>query len=193
MNLEYMKAASFTLTAFTACFILYTRSAGVIYFATGAAFCGLTVQVVKRTIRQPRPPNRRKLKVSYGCVEARAVIHLGVITHILPTSMPSTHSAAVSYCAVYIFLGCLYLPIHPTLPSGLYTRILPPLISFPCVITVFMSRMWLGHHTMPQVVAGISYGVTFASMWFALWTRGLNSWGGHAEQNFNDWIMTQCW
>jgi len=166
--LDHDRAASFTLTAFTACLILYTRSAGVVYFATGAAFCGLTVQVVKRTIRQPRPPNRRKLKVSYG--------------------MPSTHSAAVSYCAVYIFLGCLYLPIHPTLPSGLYTRILPPLISFPCVITVFMSRMWLGHHTMPQVVAGISYGVTFASMWFALWTRGLNSWGGHAEQNFNDWI-----
>ena len=34
---------------------------------------------------------------------------------------------------------------------------------------------------MPQVVAGISYGVAFASVWFVLWTRGLNSWGEHAE------------
>ena len=38
---------------------------------------------------------------------------------------------------------------------------------------------------MPQVVAGILYGATFASMWFALWTRGLDSWVGQAEQIFN--------
>ena len=102
--------------------------------------------------------------------------------------MPSTHSAAVGYYATSIFLGCLYLPIHPTLPSGLSARILPPLIAFPCGVTIIMSRLWEGHHTIAQVVAGISYGVAFASVWFALWTRGLNSWGEHAEEIFNHWI-----
>ena len=102
--------------------------------------------------------------------------------------MPSTHSATVSHYAASILLGCLYLPIHPTLPSGLSVRILPPLIAFPCAVTIVMSRLWLGHHTMSQVVAGISYGVTFALVWFALWTRGFNSWGEHAEENFHHWI-----
>lgn len=102
--------------------------------------------------------------------------------------MPSTHSATVSHYAASIFLGCLYLPIHPTLPSGLSVRIVLPLIAFPCAATIVMSRLWLGHHTMAQVVAGVSFGVAFASVWFALWTRGLNSWGEHAEEIFNHWI-----
>ena len=64
-----LKRVAFIITASTACFILYTRSAGVVYFATGAVFCCLSVKVIKEIIRQPRPPNRKKLKVSYGCVE----------------------------------------------------------------------------------------------------------------------------
>lgn len=102
--------------------------------------------------------------------------------------MPSTHCAAVGYYTTSIFLGCLYLPTHPTLPSGPSVRILPPLIAIPCAVMVVMSRLWLGHHTMAQVVAGISYGVAFASVWFALWTRGLDSWGEHAEEFFNHGI-----
>jgi len=164
---------NFILNALTACLILYTRSAGVFHFAIGAVFCGISVKVVKGIIRQPRPIPKihipgRKTKASYG--------------------MPSTHSATVGYYATSIFLGCLYLPIHPTLPSGLSVRILPPLIAFPCAVTIVLSRLWLGHHTMPQVVVGISYGVAFTSVWFALWTRGLNRWGAHAEDIFNDWI-----
>ena len=41
---------------------------------------------------------------------------------------------------------------------------------------------------MSQVLAGISFGVVFASVWFALWTRGLNSRGEHAEEIYNYWI-----
>ncbi|KAF8798011.1 hypothetical protein BYT27DRAFT_7203706 [Phlegmacium glaucopus] len=167
----FYEKVNFTIPALTACFILYTRvCAGVVYFTTGAVLCSISVKLVKRIIRQPRPPNLpgRKSKVSYG--------------------MPSTHSATISYYAAYIFLGCLYLPVHPTLPSGLAIRILPPLIILPCAISVIMSRVWLGHHTMPQVVAGISYGVAYASVWFVLWTRGLNSWGMYAEQLLHHWI-----
>lgn len=72
-----MKKTNFTINSLTMCFILYTRSAGVVYFAIGAVFCGLSVKVVKRIIRQPRPPINipgRKSKVSYGCVEARAFL-----------------------------------------------------------------------------------------------------------------------
>lgn len=37
-----------------------------------------------------------------------------------------------------------------------------------------MSRVWLGHHTWTQVTAGACYGVTLASVWFGMWTGGLN-------------------
>jgi len=56
--------------ALTACSLLYTRSIGVAYFAAGAVTCSLSVKVVKRLVRQPRPPPivGRKLKTTYGCV-----------------------------------------------------------------------------------------------------------------------------
>lgn len=69
-----MKKVNLIVIALTACFILYTRSTGAVYFTMGAVLCSLSVKVVKRIIRQPRPPNPipgRKLKVSYGCVGAR--------------------------------------------------------------------------------------------------------------------------
>lgn len=67
----------------TACLILYTRSAGVLYFAIGAVFCSLSVKVVKKIIRQPRPTPintpGRKSKATYGYVEARVFYRSGVI------------------------------------------------------------------------------------------------------------------
>lgn len=75
-NFFLMKKTNYTLNGLIACLILYTRSAGVVYFAMGAVFCGLSVKVVKGIIRQPRPPQKsnipgRKTKASYGCVETR--------------------------------------------------------------------------------------------------------------------------
>ena len=74
-----MKKTNYTLNGLIACLILYTRSAGVVYFAMGAVFCGITVKVVKGIIRQPRPLQKinipgRKTKTSYGCVEARVFL-----------------------------------------------------------------------------------------------------------------------
>lgn len=182
-----------TIPALTTYSILCTWSAGVVYFAIGAIFCTLSAKLAKGIIRQPRPPNPsgRKLKISYGYVRTMprlSLYRLTDTTTIRLNSMPSTHATTISYYAAYIFLGCLYLPVHPTLPSGLSIPILLPLITLPCAITIVMSRVWLGHHTIPQVAAGVSCGVGFAFLWFALWINGLNSWGVHAEQNFNHWI-----
>jgi dolichyldiphosphatase len=58
------------VTSLTAACILYTRSAGVVYFATGASTCSITVKLIKRAIRQPRPPPHalagRRVKASFG-------------------------------------------------------------------------------------------------------------------------------
>ena len=65
---------NFIVITLTSAFLLYTRSAGVVYFTVGAVGCSLSVKLVKKIIRQPRPSNipRRKQKISYGYVSCRS-------------------------------------------------------------------------------------------------------------------------
>ena len=99
-----------------------------------------------------------------------------------PDSMPSTHSAVITYYAAYTILACGYLPLLPSLPEGEMSRIIPVLVAIPWTLTVAISRIWLGHHTWPQVVAGCTYGALFAPLWFSLWTHGVNAYGRMLEQ-----------
>ncbi|TDL28245.1 PAP2-domain-containing protein [Rickenella mellea] len=171
--LRFLNQTNLTVTSLTACFILYTRSAGVAYFAAGAVTCSLTVKVLKHILRQPRPdpihPSRKKR--TYG--------------------MPSTHSATITYFAVYIPLACAILPMHPSIkPSESAMRRIPPAIVIPWAMLIVASRVWLGHHTWPQVAVGCSYGVAFAALWFKLWTEGLNDYGVVVEDWFASMIMS---
>ncbi|KAF9464683.1 hypothetical protein BDZ94DRAFT_1161591 [Collybia nuda] len=151
-----------TVITLTACTILFTRSAGVAYFAVGAVSCSLSVKLLKRAIRQPRPSGPHQKKTSYG--------------------MPSTHSASITYFATYIPLACIYLPLHPSLPSNAPgIRILSSLVVLPWATCIVSSRVWLGHHSWPQVAVGASYGFAFALVWFNLWCVGLNKYGGVVE------------
>ena len=54
------------VTLFTGSFVLYTQSAAAAYFSAGAVLCSLSVKVVKRIIRQPRPLHPSSRKKSYG-------------------------------------------------------------------------------------------------------------------------------
>ncbi|KAF8201802.1 hypothetical protein BJ912DRAFT_946482 [Pholiota molesta] len=174
--LAFLDKTNVTVTALAAAFNLYTRSAGVAYFSIGAVVCSFSVKIVKRVVRQPRPPvniSGRKTKVSYG--------------------MPSTHSATISYFATYILLASTHLPLHTSLQPGYTWRVLPPLICLPWAVSIVMSRVWLGHHTWPQVVAGASYGIALASIWYALWVGGWNAVGVKAEEALNDWLLARNW
>lgn len=98
--------------------------------------------------------------------------------------MPSTHSASITYFAVFIPLACAYLPIHPSLPLSPATCFLPLVIIFPWAFLVILSRVWLAHHTWPQVAVGSAYGAAFAYLWFKIWAGGLNGYGQIAEEWF---------
>lgn len=156
------------VTSSTAFLLLYTRSAGVFYFAAGATACAYTSKLVKRLIRQPRPKHPSAKQKSYG--------------------MPSTHSATITHYAVYIPLACLYLPIHPSFPNSPLTRYLPLLV-VPYAAEIVGSRIWLGHHTWQQCAAGVLYGSVFALVWFKLWVSGLNVYGQAVEQQLNRLIF----
>jgi len=88
--------------------------------------------------------------------------------------MPSTHSATMSYYATFITLAASMLPIHPSL------YLLPRLIIYPIApmlaistgATVCISRIRLGHHTMKQVVVGITVGILYGTAWFWWWYKG---------------------
>jgi len=164
--LSLFERTNITVTALTAVSILLTRSAGVVYFGAGAVACSLSVQILKRGIRQPRPVLGKKK--TYG--------------------MPSTHSASIAYYATFVPLACLYLPLHPSVPGGEMARVVTPLIVLPLAAMIAVSRVWLGHHTWTQVAAGCAYGVAWAFLCFTLWTRGLNEYGRTIEQFVDELI-----
>ena len=98
--------------------------------------------------------------------------------------MPSTHSAVITYYAAYTALASAYLPIHPMIPDTPWTRIIVPSIVVPWAAAIAISRIWLGHHTIPQVLAGSVHGILFTYMWYSIWLRGANSYGQYLEQTY---------
>lgn len=85
--------------------------------------------------------------------------------------------------AIYIRQACLYSRVHPTIPSHRALRVVFPIFAISWGVTIAASRVWLGHHTWPQVLVGCTCGVAIATMWFALWTTyGLDEYGKVLEQ-----------
>lgn len=87
--------------------------------------------------------------------------------------MPSTHSAVTGYYTCYIFLSCFYLQLHRFifLDASQWGMVFL-MVVLPCTASIALSRVVLGHHTWPQVVAGIMYGIAFAIGWFTMWLKG---------------------
>ncbi|KAI0307736.1 hypothetical protein B0F90DRAFT_1807153 [Multifurca ochricompacta] len=154
-TLRFLDRTNLVVTALTAFTVLYTRSAGVAYFSAGALACAMSVKAIKPFFRQTRPAQttQRKQKQTYG--------------------MPSTHSATITFYGTYIPLACAWLPSHPSFPQTSLFRPLVLLVVVPWAFAIAGSRVWLGHHTVPQVAVGCAYGFAFSCVWFWLWTHGL--------------------
>ncbi|OAX44660.1 PAP2-domain-containing protein [Rhizopogon vinicolor AM-OR11-026] len=166
--LKFLDETSKVVTTLTAVVILYTRSAGVAYFVTGAVLCSGLAKVVKRAIRQERPPQQSGRKVTYG--------------------MPSSHACTCTFFATYITFACLQLPVHPALPRS---AILAPVVVLPWTFMIVMSRVQLGHHTWPQVAAGSALGACCASFWFKLWmddASGVRTTTWAVEAMIESWV-----
>ncbi|KAG2130303.1 uncharacterized protein EDB93DRAFT_84458 [Suillus bovinus] len=142
---ESILQTSKVVTVLTAAALLYTRSAGVAFFVTGALLCSKLAKIIKKAIRQERPSQFSRHKVSYG-----------------------SHASTCTFFAVYITFACLKLPIHPTFPRF---ATFAPVVILPWTCMIAMSRVQLGHHTWPQIAAGILLGVCCAIFWFELWVN----------------------
>ncbi|KAF9246512.1 hypothetical protein BU15DRAFT_85270 [Melanogaster broomeanus] len=166
--LRFLDETSKIVPALTVAVCLYTRSAGVIYFTAGSLACVLSTKLVKKAIRQERPTHGRK--TTYG--------------------MPSTHASGCTFYAASVPLASLYLPLHTSLnPLAVYA----PILIVPWASMIVLSRVWLGHHTWPQVVAGTAFGIWFASLWFKLWVTdvgGVRTLGGEVEDLVGSFLGT---
>lgn len=168
--LQFLDKTSLVMTTLTAFTVLYTRSAGVIYFGAGAVACAASVKGVKQILQQARPaqPTHRRQKQTYG--------------------MPSTHSSAIMFYGTYITLACTRLPLHASLPQSPFFCPFVALVTIAWACVVASSRILLGYHTAPQVVVGCIYGFTFACIWFWLWTHGFSDLGYIVERHISVYI-----
>ncbi|KZT57874.1 PAP2-domain-containing protein [Calocera cornea HHB12733] len=151
----------------TALLILLTRSAHAAWFGAGTVCCTLAAKALKRLLRHPRPrPAGSPRPRTYG--------------------MPSTHTSAMAFQSLYLLLCSLSLSLSlsQSEPSASATATAPPPLSSPNIpgarlllpaayaayaLGVARSRLWGGHHTLPQVLAGAAWGAVSAVCWWGLW------------------------
>lgn len=130
------------------------------YFTLTAATTVISAKILKRIIKQARPPREGKLKMkkSYG--------------------MPSSHSAAIFFLNTY--LQCLF--------NAAFTwQTISILLFFHgFAVSVVWSRVRLGHHTKSQVIAGSIFGFSCALVASYLWKNFFSAFDldGHVTEAF---------
>lgn len=78
--------------------------------------------------------------------------------------MPSTHSTALAFYLAYLW------PLLPLVTSGSAGCWLERTALVTLIGLGLWSRVELGYHTVPQVVAGAGVGVVSAIGWTKLWS-----------------------
>ncbi|CAO3621461.1 unnamed protein product [Mucor fragilis] len=76
--------------------------------------------------------------------------------------MPSSHSQFIWYFAVY---GSLYMYRYIHLDHSIW-KVLTSLAMFALAALVSISRIYLGYHTLNQVIVGSLVGIVFGSAWY---------------------------
>lgn len=149
----------YIVSLLTAVVILSLRSPHALFFGAGTLVAAGAAKALKLALRQPRPDGAQGK--TYG--------------------MPSTHSCAIAFFAVYLALTLLLLPLHARLAAlALQLPRNPPQQETPIRVAlaaivlssagaVCWSRIKLNHHTPPQVLAGIALGSLVALAWLTLW------------------------
>ncbi|KAG2213516.1 hypothetical protein INT47_009190 [Mucor saturninus] len=145
--------------------VLYLRSFHIVYFTLTAATTVISAKILKRIIKQARPPPRvtasgktQKQKKSYG--------------------MPSSHSSAIFFLNTY--LQCLFNAAFT------WQNICILVFFHGFAISVVWSRVRLGHHTESQVIAGSLFGFSCALVAFYLWKNYFSAFDldGHIDGVF---------
>ncbi|GAA5813014.1 hypothetical protein MFLAVUS_006480 [Mucor flavus] len=146
----YITLAPIAIMVFYASVIVSRREMAGILMLAGQLLNEALNFVLKENIEQDRP---------YG--------HLGD-----GYGMPSSHSQFIWYFAVY---GSLYLLKFIQLDHDIW-KVLTIFAMFSLAILVSVSRIYLGYHTLNQVIIGSLVGIFFGLIWYTV-TKLLHSFG----------------
>jgi dolichyldiphosphatase len=166
-----------------------------------------TVKTLKQIIKQPRPngPKRhvkqkfKKHQESPSNNISSAVNASDNVNFKVEYGMPSSHSGATSFFAVYGSLALLSSyplplealdPVFWTSPKAFERAPLKELSAFFFAtglilfsILVAWSRVRIGYHTVAQVVVGYLVGTTVSYLWWTLWN-------GFVSKVIQSWLET---
>lgn len=123
---------------------LFRRELQTFFFAVGLLICETSNQVIKSIVREPRP-------ITCGLLEACESY-----------GWPSGHSQFMVFFAIY--LTCLATFNFKF--SADYVRKVTIGLPWALAPLVMYSRVYLGYHSVTQVLAGASLGVVLGSSWF---------------------------
>lgn len=146
----YITLAPIAIMVFYASVIVSRREMAGILMLAGQLLNEVLNYILKEHLQQDRP---------YG--------HLGD-----GYGMPSSHSQFIWYFAVY---GSLYLFNYIHLDHTVW-KVLTSAAMFALAILVAVSRIYLGYHTLNQVIIGSLVGISFGLFWYST-TKFLHSHG----------------
>ncbi|GAA5924381.1 hypothetical protein JCM1841_001683 [Sporobolomyces salmonicolor] len=203
-----LQNTQFVVTALTAFFILRIRTAHSLYFGAGTLVAAFTAKVLKRFIRQPRPVGAKKYEKTYGMpsTHSSSIAFFGVylslsalllplhprVTSLLPGWDRLSGPAVADALGPGAAQGAFW---PPPAAAGAWgqraTRVALAGLFLAGTASVCWSRVKLGHHTRPQVLAGASLGGTLALLWMSLWL-GAAGWsslsGKELERSLPSWL-----
>eukprot|EP01025_Chloroclados_australasicus_P032938 TRINITY_DN3345_c1_g2_i2.p1 TRINITY_DN3345_c1_g2~~TRINITY_DN3345_c1_g2_i2.p1 ORF type:complete len:214 (-),score=9.24 TRINITY_DN3345_c1_g2_i2:21-662(-) len=151
--------------------VYYSRQIHLIFVLVGGLLTELITVVLKKTLKQPRPEyacNMYEICGSYG--------------------MPSSHTSTMFYFAtVYSMMTILQLK------SKIKKLSLKLMFSSPIPETIFIvvsaplvgiSRVYLGYHTVIQVLFGGVLGLVMGILWCGLMMRVVGSFNQNTKKNW---------
>ncbi|CAI5951635.1 unnamed protein product [Closterium sp. NIES-64] len=115
------------------------------FFMLGLLLDDTFNHVIKHALEMPRPP--------HTCAALEVCDSHG---------MPSAHSQFMSFFATFATWLVFYKMDYEDERWRWITAVLP----WPFTFLTMASRVYLGYHTIPQVLAGFTLGILSASFWF---------------------------
>ncbi|CAI5991229.1 unnamed protein product [Closterium sp. NIES-64] len=115
------------------------------FFMLGLLLDDTFNHVIKHALEMPRPP--------HTCAALEVCDSHG---------MPSAHSQFMSFFATFATWLVFYKMDYEDERWRWITAVLP----WPFTFLTMASRVYLGYHTIPQVLAGFTLGILLASTWF---------------------------
>jgi len=133
---------------------LFRREMQAMFFALGLIVNEVVNQIIKELAHEARPLTCEALEMCDS------------------NGWPSSHSQYMCFFSMY----CTLLATRRLHFADEFRRTFVALLPWPFALTVMYSRVYLGYHTTPQIIAGGSLGLLLGAGWFFLMSNVVSKW-----------------